>query len=200
MQAPTFPPAAVQPPIRLDTPRLRLRQWCAADRAPFAALNADPVVMEHFPSTMSREASDGLVDRLAAQIDARGWGLWAVEVIDSGAFIGFVGLQIPAATLPFSPCVEIGWRLAKEHWGKGYATEAAAAALQAGFEKLSLQEIVSFTALGNTKSRAVMERLGMRQADFTFEHPSVPAGHHWREHCLYRLARADWAVQQGTSA
>ena len=195
MQAPTLPPAAVQPPITRDTARLRMRQWRKADRAPFAALNADPRVMEHFPSTMSCEASDAMVDRLAAQIETRGWGLWAVEVIDSGAFIGFVGLQIPAATLPFSPCVEIGWRLAKEHWGQGYATEAARAALQVGFEPLGLQEIVSFTALRNTRSRAVMARLGMRQADFTFEHPSVPEGHHLREHCLYRMARTDWVAQ-----
>lgn len=176
----------------MNTARLRLRQWMESDKAPFAALNSDPRVMEYFPSTIARADSDAMAERLAAQIDARGWGLWAVEVLESKAFIGFVGLQIPSKPLPFSPCVEVGWRLAHAHWGQGYASEAARAALGFGFEQLGLEEIVSFTALQNRKSQAVMERLGMQRADFTFEHPGVAEGSPLRTHCLYRMARAQF--------
>lgn len=178
--------------IEFDTPRLRLRQWREVDRDPFAALNADPVVMEFFPATLSREASDASIDAWQAQLAERGWSNWAVEVRDTEAFIGFVGLSIPRRVLPFSPCVEIGWRLARTHWGKGFATEAARGALRVGFEELALPEIVSFTTLLNLKSRAVMERIGMRNAREDFEHPGVPHGHPQRMHCLYRLDRSRW--------
>lgn len=163
-------------PIEFDTARLRLRLWRDGDLEPFAALNADPRVMEFFP----------------APIDARGWGLWAAERLDTGRFVGFVGLQVPAAHLPCSPCVEVGWRLEHAAWGQGFATEAARGALAVAFERLRIPEIVSFTALGNRRSRAVMERLGMRDTGTTFAHPGVPAGSPLREHCLYRLADADW--------
>jgi len=185
----------VSPPIELDTVRLRLRQWRSSDLAPFAELNADPRVMEFFPSTLTREESDAAVSRWQSQIAERGWGFWAVEVRATGQFIGFVGLQVPLAPLPFAPCVEIGWRLAHAHWGKGYATEAARGALRAGFERLGLQEIVSFTAVNNRRSRAVMERLGMQETEATFQHPSVPEGSPLREHCLYRLTREQWAPE-----
>ncbi|MEO6854765.1 MAG: GNAT family N-acetyltransferase [Rhodoferax sp.] len=175
-------------PIRLETPRLLLRQWLPQDRAPFAALNADPQVMEFFPAVRTRAESDQMVDSCQALIAERGWGFWAAELKTSGQFIGFVGLHEPSALLPFSPCVEIGWRLAAPYWGQGLATEAAKAALQFGFDQVGLAEIVSFTAVANARSRAVMERLGM-QADGTFEHPQVPEGHALRLHCLYRLAR-----------
>jgi RimJ/RimL family protein N-acetyltransferase len=178
--------------IELETERLVLRQWRPADREPFAALNADPRVMEFFPATMDRRASDVMADRCEALIAERGWGFWAVEVKQSGRFIGYVGLHIPAAELPFSPCVEVGWRIARNAWGKGYATEAARSALEAGFAQLELPEIVSFTALGNHRSRAVMQRLGMREDAHTFDHPSVAPGHPLRRHCLYRLARELW--------
>ena len=185
-------PPSVNSPIQFHTERLRLRQWRSSDYEPFAALNADPRVMEFFPSTLEREASDAGIARCQSTIAERGWGLWAAEIRSSNEFIGFVGLQVPTAPMPFSPCVEVGWRLAYAHWGKGFATEAARAALRIGFEQLELQEIVSFTAVNNRRSRAVMERLGMQEAEATFEHPSVPAGSPLREHCLYRLTRARW--------
>ncbi|HET9227752.1 MAG TPA: GNAT family N-acetyltransferase [Thermoanaerobaculia bacterium] len=184
------------PPIEIVTERLRLRQWRESDLEPFARLNADPEVMEFFPSTLEAEASHALARRWQAQIADRGWSFWATEILSSGQFIGFIGLQIPLAPLPFSPCVEIGWRLAREHWGKGYATEGARAALRVGFEQLQLAEIVSFTTIRNARSRAVMERLHMIRSEETFEHPSVPEGNPLREHCLYRLTREQW--REGT--
>jgi len=178
--------------IEFDTERLRLRQWCAADREPFAALNADPKVMEFFPALLGRAESDALANRCEALIAERGWGLWAVETKSANDFIGFVGLHTPAPELPFAPCVEVGWRLAAEHWGRGYATEAARSALRIGFQRCGLSEIVSFAAVGNFRSRAVMERLGMIETGETFEHPRFPAGHSLRKHCLYRLSCVRW--------
>jgi RimJ/RimL family protein N-acetyltransferase len=174
--------------IEPDTARLLLRQWRSSDRAPFAQLNADPRVMEFFPSTLTREQSDVIADRCESFISEHGWGLWAVELKTAGSFIGFVGLNIPAGQLPFSPCVEIGWRLAFDYWGHGFATEAAEQALRVGFDVLDLKEIVSFTAVINHRSRAVMERLRMTQSA-PFEHPNVPIGSPLREHCLYRARR-----------
>lgn len=177
--------------IEFDTDRLRLRQWSAADRELFARLNADPKVMEFFHAPLDRAASDAMADRCQGLITERGWGFWAVELKQTNEFIGFVGLHIPAAELPFSSCVEVGWRLAFQYWGKGFATEAARGALRIGFERLNLPEIVSFSAVRNVRSRAVMERLGMREAT-TFEHPSVPVGSTLRRHCLYRVSRECW--------
>jgi RimJ/RimL family protein N-acetyltransferase len=186
-------PRVIHPPIELQTERLLLRQWRLSDRQPFAELNADPRVMEFFPSTLEPEASNASVVRWQSEIEQRGWGLWAAEIRRTGELIGFVGLQIPPAQLPFSPCVEVGWRLAHAYWGKGFATEAARAALEVGFQRLQLEEIVSFTAVNNRRSRAVMERLGMREAEATFEHPGVPDGSPLREHCLYRITRFEWS-------
>lgn len=180
----------MNPAIEVETPRLRLRQWRESDREPFAAMNADPVVMAYFSSPQSRAASDASIDAWQSQFASQGWSNWAVEVLALGQFIGFVGLSIPRRTLPFSPCVEVGWRLAREHWGKGYATEGARAALRIGFERLALSEIVSFTAIGNLRSRAVMERIGMSNTGQDFEHPGIPEGHALRLHCLYRITRA----------
>lgn len=174
--------------IELQTERLRLRQWRDADREPFAALNADPRVMAFFPAPLDRAASDAMADRCAALIAQRGWGFWALELMASGEFIGFAGLHTPSPELPFSPCVEVGWRLAFRHWGKGYATEAAKTALEVAFETLALPEIVAFTVPANLRSRAVMARLGMRESG-SFEHPALPLGHPLRPHCLYRLQR-----------
>jgi RimJ/RimL family protein N-acetyltransferase len=174
---------------------LRLRQWLPADREPFAALNADPRVVEFFPTTWDRSASDAMANRCESLIAERGWGFWAAELKEESRFIGFVGLHVPAPELPFSPCVEIGWRLAFQYWGKGLATEAAQGCLRIGFEQLDLPEIVSFTTVGNTRSRAVMERLGMQEdAGAIFEHPKIPVGHPLRLHCLYRLSREQWKV------
>lgn len=182
--------------IEPRTERLRLRQWRDDDREPFAAMSADPQVMEYFAGVLNRAESDELVDRCAALIAERGWGFWAAERLDTGEFIGCIGLHVPTAELPFLPCVEIGWRLARPHWGRGYATEAAALALRVGFEQLDLNEIVSFAVVGNLRSRAVMERLGMVDTGSTFEHPEVPDRDGSRRHCLYKISRRRWAGLQ----
>lgn len=174
-------------PIEPSTPRLVMRQWRESDREPFAALNADPAVMEFFPSVISRANSDAGIDRWQSQLDINGWGNWAVERRDTGEFIGYVGLTVPIRRFSFSPCVEVGWRLARRHWGQGFASEAARESLRVGFEQLDLVEIVSMTALANRRSRAVMERIGMHDAHQDFEHPGVPEGNALRVHCLYRI-------------
>jgi RimJ/RimL family protein N-acetyltransferase len=176
--------------LQLRTARLLLRRWRQIDREPFANLNADPVVMEHFPDVLSRAESDAIVDRVEAQFDEVGYGLWAVEAPDEAPFIGFVGLSVPKFQAHFMPAVEIGWRLDRTYWGRGFATEAARAALTDGFDRAGLQEIVSFTTPANVRSTRVMERLGMSHnpAD-DFEHPTLPEGHRLRRHVLYRLNR-----------
>jgi len=179
-------------PIELETPRLRLRRWREEDREPFAALNADPRVMEHFPAPIPRERSDATVDACMAAFATRGWGNWAVERMDTGEFIGFTGLSIPQRQFHFSPCVEVGWRLAHAHWGHGFASEAARAALAVGFERLGLEEIVSMTACTNTRSQAVMRRIGLVDTGEVFEHLGVPEGHPVRPHVLFKLAAAQW--------
>jgi ribosomal-protein-alanine N-acetyltransferase len=177
-------------PSALRTERLALRRWRDADREPFAALNADPTVMERLATTLTRDESDAFVDRIERGFEERGFGLWAVEVIEGPSFVGFVGLNVPSFEAEFTPCVEVGWRLARDAWGHGYATEAARAAIADGFTRVGLDEIVSFTTPGHTRSRAVMERLGMTHdpAD-DFGHPSFPEDHPLHDHVLYRLAR-----------
>jgi RimJ/RimL family protein N-acetyltransferase len=188
------------PEIRTD--RLMLRGWRHADRGRFAELNADPQVAEFLGGPLDRDASDALVDRILVRWDSDGHGLWAVERVEDGRFLGFVGLAAPSFHAVFSPCVEVGWRLAREAWGRGYATEAARAALRFGFVELDLDEIVSFTTVANVRSRAVMERLGMtRDPVDDFDHPSFPDGHPIRPHVLYRLGRERWRASiTGTSA
>jgi len=173
----------------LVTPRLRLRPWRAEDLAAFARLNADPAVMEHFPALLDRAESDALAARIRRGLEERGFGLWAVEA-EGLPFAGFVGLSVPGFEAPFTPCVEVGWRLAREAWGRGYATEAARAALRFGFETLGLAEIVSFTVPQNRRSRRVMEKLGMDHdpAD-DFDHPALRDDPRMCRHVLYRLAR-----------
>jgi RimJ/RimL family protein N-acetyltransferase len=177
-------------PRELRTERLRLRRWRAADRDPFAALNADPRVMEFFPAVLSRPESDALATNIEAHFERHGFGLWAVEVVGLAPFAGFVGLSIPHFEAHFTPCVEIGWRLAVEHWHRGYATEGARAALAFGFDDLQLGEIVSFTVPENLRSRRVMERIGLvRDPTGDFDHPALPEGHPLRRHVLYRISR-----------
>jgi len=172
------------------TERLIMRQWRESDREPFAALNADPEVMRYFLSTMTRAECDAFVDLIAGLIDERGWGLWALEERSSGEFLGFTGLHAPSFDAHFTPAVEVGWRLARGAWGRGYASEAARAAVAYAFGELGLDEIVSFTVPDNTRSRAVMERIGMtRDPGDDFEHPRIPEGHPMRRHVLYRLMR-----------
>lgn len=174
----------------IRTPRLVLRPWRADDREPFATLNADPAVMEHFPAPLSREESDAMVDRIEQRFAENGWGPWAVEVPGVAPFIGFVGLMQPRFEAHFTPCVEVGWRLARSAWGHGYATEAARAACAYGFDTVGLEEIVALTVPGNVRSQRVMQRLGMtRDPNDDFDHPAIPEGHRLRRHVLYRLAR-----------
>jgi RimJ/RimL family protein N-acetyltransferase len=177
---------AGRPPRVLRTERLLLRPWRDADLPAFAELNADPEVMRYMPSTLSRADSDALAARIRASFEARGYGPWAVEA--EGAFIGFTGLAHPTFESHFTPCVEVAWRIAKSHWGRGYATEAARAALRAAFVHLGLREVVSFTVPSNTRSIRVMEKLGMRR-DLAgdFDHPLLPPGHPLRPHVLYRI-------------
>jgi RimJ/RimL family protein N-acetyltransferase len=177
----------------LNTRRLILRIWHDDDLAPFAAINADPEVMRHFPKTLDRAESDAAATRIRDGFARRGFGLWAVEVPDVAPFIGFVGLSVPGFTAHFTPCVEIGWRLARAHWGKGYATEAALAVRNDGFTRVGLREIVSFAAVANAPSREVMRRIGMmHDATDDFDHPSLPQGHALRRHVLYRLGIDAW--------
>jgi ribosomal-protein-alanine N-acetyltransferase len=168
----------------METERLLLRQWRDEDLVPFAALNADPEVMEHFPSALTPEQAADLAGRHQALLEAGEPGLFAVEVRATGEFIGFVGLAVPRFEAAFTPCVEIGWRLARSAWGHGYASEAAVAVLDHGFNTLMLNEIVAFTARGNQRSRRVMERIGMTFVE-EFDHPSLPDGHPLRRHVLY---------------
>jgi 3-dehydroquinate dehydratase / shikimate dehydrogenase len=177
--------------ITLKTPRLILRPWREEDFEPFAQLNADPRVMEHFPALLSKEESDQMVERI--QANEKDWGLWAVSVPGVSPFIGFIGLNQVTFTAPFTPAVEIGWRLAFKYWSKGYATEGAKACLKYGFEVLHLPEIVSFTTVQNKRSRAVMERIGMHyDAHGDFDHPRVPEGNKARRHVLYRIQADEW--------
>ncbi len=178
-------------PAELSTERLRLRRWHAEDLPPFAALNADQRVMEFFPSRLDRTESDAMATRICEHFARHGFGLWAVEVQGVTSFAGFVGLLVPQFEAHFTPCVEIGWRLAYEHWNKGYASEGARAALRFAFEELRLDEVVSMTTVANERSRRVMERLGMsRNPADDFDHPKVAEGHPLRRHVLYRLRRA----------
>ena len=174
----------------LQTERLILRRPRPSDREAFARLNADPRVMEFFPAPLSLEESNALMDRIEAHYQQHGFSWSAAELRDPGEFIGFIGLAIPRFEAAFTPCVEIGWRLAAEHWGRGLATEGARAVLEYGFKDLRLKEIVSFTTVGNFRSRRVMEKLGMTHdpAD-DFDHPGLPEGHPQRPHVLYRLRR-----------
>jgi RimJ/RimL family protein N-acetyltransferase len=185
----------------LRTPRLSLRRWRESDLEPFAVMNADPEVMRWFPATLDRAASDAMVERIEASHDARGFGLWAVEVLESerGAadFVGFVGLAVPRFEPPFDatdPCVEVGWRLARDWWGLGIASEAAEASLRVGFDDAGLTEIVSFTVPPNLASQAVMQRLGMRYGG-VFTHPLAGPGDRWAPHVVYRLTVDEWRAR-----
>ncbi len=176
----------------LETERLLLRQWKESDFKNLAILNSDPEVMEYYPTLLSREESDAMGYKFQALLSEKGWGFWAVELKNLDSFIGFAGLHTPKQSLPFSPCVEICWRLLKPYWGNGYATEAAKATLKFTFETLGLTEIVAFTTVLNSRSRSVMERLGFGNTFQNFSHPDIPPGHPLSEHVLYKLTRSEW--------
>lgn len=178
----------------VTTARLVLRPFDDADRAPFFALNTHPLVVESLGSSPTRAESDAIVDHIGEEMAREGWGIWAVEVAGATPFVGMVGLHRVRAELPFAPAVEVEWRLHPDHWGHGYATEAAAASLQFGFDVAGLDEIVAFTTTLNARSQAVMERIGMeRDRAGDFDHPRLPVGSPLRRHVLYRVANEDRA-------
>ena len=184
--------------MTLATPRLILRRWRQEDRLPFARLNADPAVMEFFPARLSTEESDCFMDAIEAHFEQYGFGLWAVELRESPGDIGYIGLWTVGFHAHFTPAVEIGWRLAAEHWGRGLATEGAREVLRFGFEEAGLAEIVSCTTVANIRSRRVMEKIGLtHNPRDDFDHPNLPAGHPLRRHVLYRIRREAWARQHG---
>jgi RimJ/RimL family protein N-acetyltransferase len=187
----------MEPRVHIVTSRLKLREWTDADRDPFAAINADPRVMEFFPRSLVRVESDAFLAHNQADIVANGYGLYAVEVKQTGQFIGYVGLARPTFEAHFTPAIEIGWRLARAAWGEGYATEAARAVAGHAFGVLGLDALVSFTAEWNRPSRRVMEKIGMTHdpAD-DFLHPRLPPDHKLSRHVLYRLSRANWQAER----
>jgi RimJ/RimL family protein N-acetyltransferase len=182
------------PPIEFNTPRLAFHLWQDRHRAPFAQMNLDPEVMRYFPALQTPAQSNSGIDMWLSQFAAQGWSNWAVELASTGELLGCIGLSVPKRQLPFSPCIEIGWRLKRSAWGFGYATEGANACLSVGFERLGLTDIVSFTTLSNAPSIAVMKRIGMVNANADFEHPALPEGHALRRHCLYKISRAAWTL------
>jgi len=171
-----------------ESERLGFRTWLDRDTEPFFQLNSDPEVMEFFPSLHSYEQTVAYIDRITTFFEENNFGLWAVDEKDSGKFIGFIGLTRATFESPFTPCIEIGWRLAKAFWGKGYATEGAAACLDYGFNTLGLSEINSFTAVTNKRSERVMQKIGMKYIG-NFEHTSLPEGHPLRPHVLYKIEK-----------
>ena len=177
----------------LKTERLILRQWTDDDFALFSNISGDSKVMEFYPSQLTEEESNNMANRVQSLIQDKGWGFWAVEVPNIEKFIGFVGLHTPKNTLPFSPCVEIGWRLSKAHWGKGYATEAAKESLKFAFTILNLNEVVSFTTVANIRSQAVMLKIGMVNTGNNFMHPDIASSHPQCEHVLYKITKSEWA-------
>jgi len=186
-----------RPIPELHTQRLRLRAWRDEDLPIFAAMSADAEMNRYLLGPLTRQQSDALVARFIEHFQREGFGMWAVEAPSVAGFIGAVGLSVPRYAAPFTPCVEVGWRIAPEHWGKGFATEAAQAALAFGFKELELPEIVALTVPENARSRAVMVKLGMlRTAADDFDHPLVPAAHPLQRHVLYRLSKEDWERAQ----
>jgi RimJ/RimL family protein N-acetyltransferase len=177
----------------ITTNRLLLRRWRESDLESFAALNSDRRVMEYFPEILTKDQSDELARRIERHFEVNSFGLWAVEVLESCLFIGFIGLDIPTVSMPFGSCVEVGWRLTFDSWGKGYATEGARAVLKFAFESLSLSEIVSFTVPANLRSRSVMGKIGMHYSPTEdFDHPKLPEEHQLRKHVLYRIRKDEW--------
>ena len=189
------------PATSLTTERLLLRPWRDADYAPFFAMSMDPGVAEYLPPFPDRAACDAFADHLREDFAARGWGFWVVERKHDGLFTGIAGMHEPGPEFGVGrPCIEIGWRLAPEFWGKGYITEAAEEILSFAFRELKLQEVVSFTATGNTRSFAVMERLGMHREPDPFDLLKLPEGHPHRPHWLYSITREEWLAAHKHSA
>ena len=181
-------------PTILSTPRCTLRPWSERDFDSFTRINADPRVMEFFPAVLSREASDASVRSIQKHFDEHGYGLWALDAPEGLGFMGFIGLSTVEFAADFTPCTEIGWRLATRYWGQGYATEAAIVALRAAFVYLGIEEAFSFTSVLNSRSERVMGKLGMMQAEKKFEHPEIPEGSSLRLHTLCRIDHLTWKL------
>lgn len=182
--------------MEISTKRLRLRSWNDNDYELFAQLNADPLVMKYFFTTLSREESDQMLNRIQAKLDKRGWGLWAVSPLDSSELMGFIGLNDITSPAHLSQYIEVGWRLSPKYWKQGFATEGALACLKYAFETLKLPEIISITAMPNKSSIGVMERIGMhRNPAEDFDHPNLPDDHWLKKHVLYRLTKEEWEKQ-----
>lgn len=187
-----------EPKIILTTDRLILRTWKASDIPQMAAISSDPIVMEHFPATQDLTATQAFIAKINQQYEKFGYTLYAVELKNTHEFIGFVGLNQPPFEIPHFvpqglPIVEIGWRLAAQHWGKGHATEAAKAVLHYAFTELNLSEIISFTVVANIKSRHVMEKIGLHHSEADdFDHPKLDESSRLRRHVLYRLTRNEY--------
>jgi RimJ/RimL family protein N-acetyltransferase len=181
----------------LQTERLAIRNWRDSDREFFHRINSDDRIMEFFPFRRSRGQSDALMDEMRADIDANGYGWTAVDIEATGQCIGFVGLNVTEiAGIATAETHEIGWRLAPEYWGNGYATEAATALVDFAFDRAGLDEVISFAVVTNTRSLAVMERLGMRHVR-DFDHPAIPDTHpELKPFKLYRLAKDDWKARE----
>ena len=183
----------------MRTVRLVLRHWQNSDRLPFARLNADAQVMEFLPSILSEQESNSLVDRIEAHFQEHGFALYAAEIRSDRRFIGFIGLSVPTFHAAFTPCVEVGWRLAREYWGQGIATEGAQEIVRYAFEELQLEELVSFTVPANARSLGVMKKLGMTyDPKDDFDHPRLPAGHRLQRHVLYRLSPSAWSLNSAS--
>lgn len=182
----------------VESQRLYLRQWQASDFAIFAAMNADADVMRYFPNPLSATVSDKIAKKCQTLIEQNGWGFWAVSRKNGSEknndFIGMVGLNTVQADMPFAPAVEIAWRLHKDYWGLGYATEAARAALKFAFNELALDEVVAFTAVINQRSQLIMQRIGMTDTQENFYHPMLDADHRLAQHVLYKMTRQQWQV------
>ena len=181
--------------MELNTERLKLRQWKDSDLPIFAEMNSCDEVMKYFPNKLSESESNSFAKKLSSLIAERGWGLWAVEIASTNEFIGFTGLHYVHKKLSFSPAVEIGWRLKKQSWGKGYATEAANKVLKIAFTKLGINELVSITSVINLRSRAVMEKIKMENTNENFQHPLIEEGNPLREHVLYKIAKIQWLAK-----
>lgn len=186
--------------IQLKADKLLLRQWIPADLPEFARMNADPKVMEFFPEILEKSQSDQLGEKIRLDIESQGWGLWAIELLENHSFIGFAGLNKVDFGLDFTPCIEIGWRLDRTWWGKGYATQAANRVLQFAFTQAKFAEIYSFTSIKNIRSRKLMQRINMVNTNQYFDHPGLNSNHPLAKHVLYKLTRSQWTGFQNSSS
>ncbi|HWZ02893.1 MAG TPA: GNAT family N-acetyltransferase [Mucilaginibacter sp.] len=176
--------------VFIETSSLILREWIATDVQPYIALNQDKEVMEFFPSIKTADETIEQIQRISKHIEQHGYGFFAVERKDNGQFIGFTGLTHPGFEAEFTPCIEIGWRLSRENWGHGFATEAAKACLKFGFDNLGVDKIYSFTSVQNVRSEQVMKKIGMIKEGY-FEHPSIEDGHFLKRHVLYKIEKTE---------